>query len=418
MREVQISSAQAVQQVLGGRNLDRALQAALRDCTLISSERAAVQALAYGTLRQLGYVRFALAYLAPRPQKNPALAALLWVALHQLERSEAAAYAVVDSAVDNAAAIGGKALKPFVNAVLRSYLRRRDEIRDAAALDDEARFSYPAWWIDKVRGQLGKHAESVLESGNLHPPMTLRVNCRRIDLPAYEVLLRQSSIASRPLGPQALCLEKPLPVGRLPGFAAGLVSVQDAGAQRAAALLDPQPGARVLDACAAPGGKTAHLLERAELDLTALDSDPQRSARIVDNLQRLGLAARVLTADAGVLDAWWDGRPFDRILADVPCSASGVVRRHPDIKWLRRPGDIDNFIREQRRILDSLWKVLAPGGKLLYVTCSIFSEENQDQVAAFLLRHADARHPEQPGAGLLLPTHEHDGFYYALIEKA
>jgi 16S rRNA (cytosine967-C5)-methyltransferase len=418
VRNVQQLSAHAVHQVLGGRNLDGALQAVRRDPAMTAADRAATQALAYGTLRHLGYLRFALSYLAPRPQKNARLAALLWVALHQLEHSEAAPYAVVDGAVDNAGAIGGSSLKPFVNAVLRGYLRRREEVRQAAAKNDEARFSYPGWWIAKVRNQLGAEAEAVLEAGNRHPPMTLRVNRRRIEAAAYQTLLQQASIASHPIGPQALCLEKPLPVDRLPGFAAGLVSVQDAGAQLAAPLLDPRSGERVLDACAAPGGKTAHLLEQGDIDLTALDSDPERLARISANLGRLGLAATVRCADAGAVADWWDGTAYDSILADAPCSASGVVRRHPDIKWLRRPTDIAGFVGQQKRILDAMWKVLAPGGKLLYVTCSIFSEENQQQVDSFLLRHGDARLLERPGTGLLLPTQEHDGFFYALLAKA
>jgi 16S rRNA (cytosine967-C5)-methyltransferase len=220
-------------------------------------------------------------------------------------------------------------------------------------------------------------------------------------------------------------LARALPVGQLPGFADGRVSVQDAAAQLAAPLLDAQPGMRVLDACAAPGGKTTHLLEIAELDLTALDNDAARLARVRQNLDRLQLDARLLTADVNDTAAWWDGKPFQRILADVPCSASGVVRRHPDIKWLRRAADIPQFVLQQRRLLDSLWRLLASDGKLLYTTCSIFQEENSLQIAEFLARNADARllplrevitldgTPE----GQLLPDNEHDGFYYALLQK-
>ena len=221
-------------------------------------------------------------------------------------------------------------------------------------------------------------------------------------------------IPSTAIGLAGLMLEKPLPVDRLPGFAAGLVSVQDPGAQRAAELLAPQPGSRVLDACAAPGGKTAHLLERSDLDLVALDLKPSRCRRIEENLARLGLHAGIKAADCLDVRSWWDGRPFDAVLADVPCTASGVVRRNPDTKWLRRAEDIASFAATQARILDALWPVVRPGGKLLYVTCSVFPAENGEQIGRFLHRQQNAVrcHEEQ-----LLPTAEHDGFFYCLLEK-
>ena len=416
MKNLQQLSAQAVHRVLEGRNLGTALESVTRAAGLSNSERATVQALSYGSLRHLGYARFALAQLAPRAPKNPLLSALLWVAIHQLETSSAE-YAVVDSAVEAAASIDSPALKPFVNAVLRNYLRKREHIRAAALLNDEARYSYPQWWIRKLREQIGEHAADVLDAGNQHPPMWLRVNQRRIDVAAYHTMLAKHAIPACVIETGAIRLAKPHPVDDLPGFSAGLSSVQDAGAQHAAMLLDAGNGQRVLDACAAPGGKTAHLLEIADLDLTALDSDAQRLERVRQNLQRLGLTAQLHCADAAAPEHWWDGHPYDRILLDGPCSASGVVRRHPDIKWLRRPEDIDGFARQQKRLLDALWKVLARGGKLLYATCSIFAEENEDQVSNFLVRHADARHLNHPGTGLMLPNQEHDGFYYALVEK-
>ncbi|MFY9316224.1 MAG: SAM-dependent methyltransferase, partial [Burkholderiales bacterium] len=217
-----------------------------------------------------------------------------------------------------------------------------------------------------------------------------------------------------------LLLERPMPVDRLPGFAAGEVSVKDAGAQRAAGLLALRDGQRVLDACAAPGGKSAHLLETAQVRLTALDVEAARCADITRNLARLGLAADVRAADCGAHEAWWDGAPFDRILADVPCSASGVARRHPDIKWLRRAADVAAFAARQARILEALWRVLAPGGKLLYVTCSVFPEENGVVIDAFAARTPGARRASLPDAAAaqLLPDAEHDGFFYALLEKS
>lgn len=416
MKNLQQLSAQAVHRVLDGRNLDTALESVTSGAGLSNTERATVQALSYGSLRHLGYARFAVAQLVPRAPKNPLLSALLWVAIHQLETSSAA-YAVVDSAVEAAAATDSPALKPFVNAVLRNYLRKRDDIRAAALLNDEARYSYPQWWIRKLHDQIGEHATNVLDAGNLHPPMWLRVNKRRTDVAAYHAMLGQHEISARVDGLSAIRLEKPHPVDDLPEFSEGLSSVQDLGAQRAALLLGAGNGQRVLDACAAPGGKTAHLLEIADLDLTALDNDALRLERVRQNLQRLGLDAKLRCADAAALDDWWDGQAYDRVLLDGPCSASGVVRRHPDIKWLRRLEDIDRFTRQQQRLLDAMWKVLARGGKLLYATCSIFAEENQNQVSNFLVRHADARHLNHPGAGLLLPNQEHDGFYYALVEK-
>ena len=228
-------------------------------------------------------------------------------------------------------------------------------------------------------------------------------------------MLEKAGIGVRTLADGAIILDKPVPVERIPGFAEGLCSVQDAGAQQAAALLDVSKGMRVLDACAAPGGKTAHLLERYELDLLALDSDLTRATRINDNLNRLGLSASVQTEDCRDVAKWWNGVPFDRILADVPCTASGVVRRHPDAKWLRRAGDVLQFAKTQAEIIDALWRTLAPGGKMLYATCSVFRQENESQVEAFVVRQPDARCLQTLP---LLPGPDHDGFFYALLQKA
>ncbi|MDP3033319.1 MAG: 16S rRNA (cytosine(967)-C(5))-methyltransferase RsmB, partial [Rhodocyclaceae bacterium] len=256
---------------------------------------------------------------------------------------------------------------------------------------------------------------------NMHPPLCLRINRRRASSNDYSSPeLAAAGITAQILDDTALLLDKPLQVERLPGFAAGRVSVQDWGAQRAATLLDLSDGQRVLDACAAPGGKTAHILEGAAVQLTALEIDARRSARIEQNLQRLGLRASLLVGDACQPAAWWDGQGFDRILADVPCSASGVVRRHPDIKWLRRSADVAGFVRTQAAILDALWPLLATGGKMLYCTCSVFPQENDDQMRAFVARHPDARRRPTGGDApelQLLPSATNDGFYYALLEK-
>jgi 16S rRNA (cytosine967-C5)-methyltransferase len=266
----------------------------------------------------------------------------------------------------------------------------------------------------------------ILDADNRHPPLTLRVNRRKTTRDAYLALLSDRGMAARAVEDDGVVLAAPCPVDRIPGFADGLASVQDASAQRAAALLDPLPGARVLDACAAPGGKAAHLLERYDVDLLALDSDAGRLERVRANFERLGLAARIACGDATTPDAWWDGTPYDCILADVPCSASGVVRRHPDIKWLRRADDIPRYAERQAAILDALWQLLRGGGKLLYATCSVFQAENSLQVARFLERHPDARRVLSPGAdrplqepaGQIFPDEDHDGFFYALLQKA
>ena len=420
MQQTQQAAAMTVQAVLSGRNLPTVLDSEFRKGLLTDRQRAAVQACSYGTLRYLGSLRFILDRLVKRKPKDERVVSLLLVALYQLEYSKAPHYAIVDHAVKSVSAIAGQPLKPFANAVLREYLRRRKELLEASKRDDVARLSYPRWWIDKLRSQLGSQADSILEFGNLHPPMTLRVNRRQVQPTEYVSLLAEKGIAAKLMPAQAVRLDVPVAVDQLPGFAEGLVSVQDAGAQMSAHLLDLQSGQRVVDACAAPGGKTGHILELADVAVTALDRDASRLERVGENLQRLGLAAQLHCADAAELESWWDGNRVDRVLLDAPCSASGVVRRHPDIKWLRRPEDIAGFGLQQRRLLEALWQVVAGGGKLLYVTCSIFREENQEQVDWFLSRHADARLARQHvcnGGDLLLPSKEHDGFFHALFEK-
>ena len=310
------------------------------------------------------------------------------------------------------------AAKGLANAVLRNYLREADALL-ARCNSDSAHYSYPQWWIDRVRAAWPQRWESVLNAGNLHPPMTLRVNRRRLTTEQYLVKLRERGIKGEVLGPQAILLERPVPIEAVPGFSTGEVSVQDAGAQLAAPLLDVQPGMRVLDACAAPGGKTGHILELADCALTALDGDPARVPRIRDNLARLGFSARVTCADCLAPAGWSEGGLFERILLDAPCTASGVVKRHPDIKWLRRESDIAALAATQGRMLDVLWQQLAPGGKLLYATCSVFPQENAQAVESFLARSNGARRLPLAGleGGQFLPDARQDGFFYALLEK-
>jgi len=378
-----------------------------------SQARPAVQDLVYNSLRRYGWGDFLLGRLLAKPLDAEEVRALLLLALYRLEARPEVAHTLVDQAVVAAGELVNGRFKGLVNGVLRNYLRRRDELLALAAADEVATHWHPDWWIGAVRRAWPDDWQAVLAAGNTPPPMALRVNRRLLTPEDYSIRLADAGIAAH-LDGGAVLLDKPVPVDRLPGFAEGLVSVQDPGAQRAAVLLAPAPGSRVLDACAAPGGKTAHLLENAELDLLALDLKPARCRRVEENLARLGLAARVQAADCAQPAKWWDGRPFDAILADVPCTASGVVRRNPDAKWLRREADIASFAAAQARIVDALWPLLRAGGKLLYATCSIFPEENVGQMRRFVARHADARPvcEEQ-----LLPTADHDGFFYCLLEK-
>ena len=426
MIATQVAAADIVTHVLEGRSLDaelRAAQAAATDWA--PADRGALQDLAYGTLRFLGPVDAWLDALLTRPLRSDRLRNLLRVALYQLAHTRAAPHAIVDHAVRACESLHEPAARGLVNAVLRNFLRRRDEVAARANDTDRGRYSHPQWWIDQLRSEWPEHWASLLHHANSHPPLTLRVNERTTGVDAYLQQLTAAGIEAEALGGSAVKLHKPMSVDRVPGFGSGLVSVQDASAQYAAHALGAGPGSRVLDACAAPGGKTAHVLERAELELVALDQDDERLARVAANLRRLGLTAEVKAADAGEPVAWWDRRPFTHILADVPCTGSGVVRRHPDIKWLRRRADIEGFAKQQRRLIDALWPLLTVGGKLLYATCSVFREENGGQIEAFLERHGDAHCLPLPGpqtkveqvAGQLLPDANHDGFFYALLQK-
>lgn len=420
--EPQALAATALAEVLGGRSLNQVLpELWRRHPALLAQTRGATQDLVYGTLRHLARVESYLHALTTKPTTDEQVRCLLLVALYQLGYARTPEHAAVNQAVDAARSLKKDWAAGFVNGVLRNFLRRREELAAQAERRDTTRFSYPRWWIDKLRMQYPDGYRVLLERSLGHPPMTLRVNARKATRAEYETLLREAGIGFSVVGPVALQLDLPIGVERLPRFQDGWVSVQDAGAQHAAQWLDLAPGQRVLDACSAPGGKAAHILETADVELLALDKDEARLARVRDNLQRLGLTAEVRLGDAADPRGWWDGKPFQRVLADVPCSASGVVRRHPDIKWLRRPEDLVGFAREQSRILGALWRVLEVGGKLLYATCSVFAEENQRVVEAFLAEHPEAERLPLPdfddGFAQLLPDATHDGFFYALLAK-
>jgi 16S rRNA (cytosine967-C5)-methyltransferase len=425
-----LHTAQMVQGVLAGRSLTELLG------SVPGEARAGTQALAFDTLRRLGAAQVAQSMLAPRapPKDVSALLltalALLWPREEATRGSVYAPHTLVDQAVD-AARQRVPAAAGFVNAVLRRFLREQTVLVARVQNQPLGAWNHPPWWIERLRRDWPAQWQLLLTEANRHPPMTLRVNARRGSAASYAERLAALGIGSRVIGSHALVLDAPLPVDALPGFAEGEVSVQDAAAQRAAPLLlgDGLPaGARVLDACAAPGGKTAHLLELADLDLLALDADPLRLERVQQTLTRLRLRATLRAGDARRPSAWWDGRLFDAILLDAPCSASGIVRRHPDIRWLRRPSDIDTLARLQADLLDALWPLLAPGGHLLYATCSVFRAEGQEQIDAFLQRLGPGQaRLDTACPGYLLPLPDNgpagsagpstDGFFYALLHR-
>ena len=439
LSELLVCTADAVAAVRAGRSLTDALAA------VPPERRAGTQALAFSVLRGWGAAHAArrvLASRAPAPWVDALLTSALALAWPQAERSYPG-HTLVDQAVRAARArVPGSA--GFVNAVLRRFLREQAQVVQTATSQPEGRWNHPRWWIERLQADWPAHWQALLAAAQQHPPMTLRVNARRMTGSQWLQRLAPSGRGARvlddpALGGQAVALDVPCPVPELPGFAEGDVSVQDASAQRAAPLLVAPPGharlrdgARVLDACAAPGGKTAHLLELADLQVWALDRDPARLVRVQQTLDRLGLQARCLAADASDPDAWWDGQPFDAILLDAPCSGSGVGRRHPDIRWLRRAADLDALAREQDRLLQSLWPLLAPGGRLLYATCSVFRIEGAQRIDAFLQRPDAADATLDPGSPGHLPglpdnagtssaglpaTAGADGFFYALLHK-
>ena len=420
-----------------------------------SAMRAGVQSLLYFSLRRLGTARALLKRLANKPPKEPS-SSLLCVALavaSTVENPMYSEFTLVSQAVEAAKRDGlMQAQAPFINACLRRFFRERDELLSQIVDDPEAHWNYPKWWISKVREQYPNNWERILEVGNLVPPLTLRVNLSRISRSALEQLWSDRGLKFSKQGEQGLVLDQPIPVSEIPGFDDGLCTVQDAGAQLAAQIIVSalrqqrhgfeaksvnadwgELGAngkrfKVLDACAAPGGKTTHLLEYPELQVTALDVDHGRCEKVSESCERLGVQADVICADAGALGDWWNGEPFDAVLLDAPCSASGIVRRHPDIRWLRRETDLAKLAILQRQLLEKTWEVLAKGGYLLYCTCSIFKQEGELQIQSFLTRNTDAVICTQPGH--LLPTacgngtlvtdndlNDHDGFFYALLQK-
>ncbi len=421
----QLIAAESIELVFSGRNLTSSLSKVFEGYPKMTyQQRAVAQDLSYGTLRFLGNLDAILGRLLERPIQDEFLRCLLLVALYQLEYGRAENHTIVNQAVNAVSKSKCPWAKALINGVLRNFIRNKKELNDTLPHSDITKYSYQPWWISKVKEQYPFSWESILVAGNQHPPMTLRVNRRQMNADEFISILKENNIEAEKIDEFAVTLLKALPVEKIPGFFEGDFSVQDYGAQFAAQLLDLTEGARVLDACSAPGGKTGHILEMADVDLLAIDNDQARLSKVESNLRRLNLNARLLVGDASTPEAWWDGKQFDRILADVPCTASGIVRRHVDIKWLRREDDIVSFTKQQELILPSLWRLLRKGGKLLYVTCSIFKEENLNQIEKFLQTHNDAEQiPLNLNTlvnidnGQILPTAKHDGFYYNLLQK-
>ena len=419
-----LGAANAVAQVRAGVALPQALAQVFAQNDATPQARGAIQDISYRTMRQLGRAEALVALMTSKAPEPAMLSALLCCALALMLQTDEDGlppyedFTLVDQAVTVATSHPDMAhAKGMVNAVLRRFLRERSALLAQALQQEPAQWNYPQWWIDATRAAYPRDWQAILTAGNHAPPLTLRVNARRSTVEAYLARLAEAGIAASRVGPHAVRLARPMGVALIPGFEQGDVSVQDAGAQLAAELLDLQDGMQVLDACAAPGGKSCHILETAAVTLTAVDADAKRLPRIAENLARLGLQAGLKAADAGAAD-WWDGRQYDRILADVPCTASGIVRRHPDIRWLRRKGDALQLATLSSKIVDNLWQMLRPNGKLLFVTCSLWPQESEAQAAAFAVRHGALR---LDAPGQLLPVGgadaDHDGLFYALFQK-
>lgn len=422
-------TADVVEHVAAGHSANAALAAVSADM------RPGVQALAFQVWRNYGRARSLAAVLAkkaPHPWVHAVLCCGLALLSDGQQRYDD--FTLVDQLVEAIKRRGPmKHQAPFVNACMRRYVRERKALDAQCANDLQARWNFPLWWIQRVQQDHPAHWEQILAASDQPGPMTLRVNQRSSTQSQYLADLSAAGLGARGQGQSAVILQKPVSVQQLPGFLQGVVSVQDAGAQRAAELVlegfAHTASTRILDACAAPGGKTGHLLELSDAQVLAVELDAKRAQRITDNLERLQLRAEVRCASALAPQSWWDGKAFDLILLDAPCTASGIVRRHPDVRWLRREADIAALAQIQSEMLDTLWPMVRPGGRLLYCTCSIFAAEGKEQQQAFLGRNKDAELLDAPGH--LLPGNaagvdsvadnadiDHDGFFYALFQKA
>uniref|UniRef100_UPI004048493F 16S rRNA (cytosine(967)-C(5))-methyltransferase RsmB n=1 Tax=Rheinheimera sp. TaxID=1869214 RepID=UPI004048493F len=393
-------------------------------------DKALLQEMCFGVMRYLPQLEAVCSQLMSKPlikQLRP-LQFLLYIGIYQLKFMRIPDHAAISETVDAARELKGQSLTRLINGVLRN-VQRQPALFDFSAAPDAIKYNHPGWFINELQQAYPDNWQAILDANQHKAPLWLRINVSKIHPTDYAAALTRAGIDySRPLAdlPAAIKLAQAQDVTTLPGYSDGWFSVQDAAAQYAAVLLNTEDGQRVLDACCAPGGKSCHILELApQAELTALDKDPKRLLRVHDNLSRLGLTATVIAADAAEPDSWWQGKQFDRILLDVPCSASGVIRRHPDIRWLRKKADIAALAELQQRILKQCWQLLAPGGTLLYATCSVLPQENQQQIARFLQQHSDAQlsplpaqATQQYGWQLLPGDHDMDGFFYACLNKA
>jgi 16S rRNA (cytosine967-C5)-methyltransferase len=424
--KVRAEAAGTIARVMSGRNLDEALQ---QTAGLLPQDMGLLKALVYGVVREHSLLSALASQMLSKPlDKDPEMQALLLVGLYQLRSMRIPPHAAVAETVNATADLSKPWARGLTNALLRRYLRERDTLEAALPPYQAIRYSHPDWMIRAVQRDWPQRWEALLEANQQAGPLTLRVNRRQLSRDSYLEQLKTAGIEAQPVPevPQAVVLTQAVPVDQIPGFAEGVVTVQDASAQLAAALLDLQDGQRVLDACAAPGGKTTHILELADVEVLAIDSDAQRLPRVQENLDRLHFKATLKAADGTRPSTWWDDRPFDRILLDAPCSGTGVIRRHPDIKWLRRQDDIPQMAAVQLRLLHMLWPLLKPGGLLVYASCSILREEGEDIVSRFLAQQGEAREQViEAGWGeacavgrRIAPGGVFDGFYYACLRKS
>ena len=425
MQNSQLMSAKVLEKLLNGSNLDKSFDAVFNNSKSksIDIQESQIKALTYGSVRFLGKSRFIIDQLVKNKIENRTVECLIHIALYQLSQEKFNNFTIVNQAVDAAKKIDFRKSK-FVNAILRNYLRSKDDLHALLNQEQVAKYSYQKWWIDKVKIEFKNDWEEILEIGNQHPPLTLRINKRKINIEEYSETLINNGLEHQIISNTGLIIKNPLNINDIPGFLEGNISVQDFGAQIATELLDIKRDQKILDACAAPGGKTCNIVEYANVDVTALEIDEIRAKKIVDNLRRLELNANVIHGELCNDNLWWDGEHFDRILLDVPCSASGIVRRHVDIKWLRQMNDLKKFSEMQYLLLKSAWPLLKCGGKLLYVTCSIFTNENRDVIERFKKDFIDANEIEliyqnniKHIKNQLIPSENHDGLFYALLEK-
>ena len=424
MNHSQWLAAMIVEQVLLGKNLDKSFDLILNKYNNVEIDNLSqIKDMVYGAIRDLGKSNFYINKLVKNKIENQCLAALLHIALFQITHGRSNNFTLVNEAVDAAKKIDHKK-SAFINAVLRNFLRKKDELQQELNEDESAVYSYPNWWIQKVKNQYPKNWKDILTIGNQRPPLALRINLKKIGVNEYSAILDKHEINHTLVGGECLIINIPLGVDKIPGFSEGKVSVQDFGAQLAAHLIDLKKGHKVLDACSAPGGKACHMLELNSIELLAIESDKKRTNKIQENVDRQGLKAKILNEKISSQNKWWDKECFDRILLDVPCSASGIVRRHVDIKWLRRINDFKNFGENQQSLLRSVWPMLKENGKLLYITCSIFEEENRDVIEKFKqdlgnVSELNINFPSNVAhiQNQLLPSSNHDGLFYALLQK-